>query len=330
MLGAAAAARYPRGRDVRTGERRRDDVSGERRMKVGLTSTLGEQGEPPRALGYREVQDLAQATEEVGLDSFWLDDHLLFRTAGGDERGAWEAFTFLAAVAATTRRIALGPLVACASFRNPALLAKMADSLDEISGGRFILGLGAGWHEPEYAAFGYPFDHRAARFEEALRIIVPLLREGHVDLAGTYYQAHDAVLRPRGPTPGGPPIWIGAKRPHMLRLVARYADAWNYVWPRSAEALAPALPPFEAACREEGRDPAQIALTAGTFVRLLAPGERRPADAPSIIGEPEEVAHMLRGFADAGVRHLQVGVQPPSVEGVRRLGRAVALLDQMG
>ncbi len=129
------------------------------------------------------------------------------------EVGQWESLTFLSALAAVTSRIQLGPMVAATSFRNPALTAKMADSIDEISNGRFIMGLGAGWHEPEYTAFGYPFDHLASRFEEALRIIVPLLRESKVDFAGEYYTASDAVLRPRGPSPKGPPILIGRATP---------------------------------------------------------------------------------------------------------------------
>lgn len=149
-----------------------------RRMRLGVMPPLAEDAETRRGVRYGEIQTMAQAAEAVGFDSFWLADHLIYRYQDKPERGTWEAFTFLSAVAATTRRITLGPLVACTSFRNPALLAKMADSLDEISNGRFILGLGAGWHEPEYQAFGYPFDHRAARFDEALQVIVPLLRAG--------------------------------------------------------------------------------------------------------------------------------------------------------
>ena len=117
--------------------------------------------------------------------SFWLPDHLLFRFPRSIQQGAWDAWSLLAALAATTRTIEIGPLVACTSFRNPALIAKMADTIDEISGGRLILGLGAGWHEPEYAAFGFPYDHRVSRFDEALQIITALLRTGHVDFQGT-------------------------------------------------------------------------------------------------------------------------------------------------
>src|SRR3954468_15787373 len=188
-----------------------------RRMKIGVLASLGEGSMGERAKRYADIQAMAQTAEQIGLDSFWLADHLIYRYPEKDENGCWEVFTFLSGVAAATSRIALGPLVACTSFRNPALLAKMADALDEISGGRFILGLGAGWHEPEYTAFGWPFDHRVGRFEEAMQIIAPLLRKGKVDFHGQYYDATDCVLRPRGPSPAGPPLMIGGTRPRMLR-----------------------------------------------------------------------------------------------------------------
>ena len=151
----------------------------------------------------------------------------------------------------------------CTAFRNPALLAKMADAVDEVSGGRLILGLGAGWHEPEFTAFGYPFDHLASRFEDALRIIAPLVRKGEVDFSGTYERAVDAVSRPRGPRPEGPPILIGASQPRMLRLTAELADAWNTCWLGRAEELPEKLAPLREACAQVGRDPATLEVTVG-------------------------------------------------------------------
>ncbi len=301
-----------------------------RPMKLGVMPALGEDSMEGRTPRFADIQAMARTAEDVGFDSFWLADHLLYRYPGRDEKGAWEGFTFLSAVAATTSRISLGPLVACTSFRNPALLAKMADSLDEISQGRFILGLGAGWHEPEFRAFGYPFDHLASRFEEAVKIITTLLREGHIDFQGTYYEAHDAVLRPRGPSRMGPPIWIGASKPRMLRLVAEFADAWNTVWHPQPSGVAEQYPKLLDACKEVGRDPATIDLTAGTFAHVLAPGEQRPADEKTIGGSPEEVAMALREFARVGVRHLVVIVAPHDVSGIERFGRVIELLDRMG
>jgi alkanesulfonate monooxygenase SsuD/methylene tetrahydromethanopterin reductase-like flavin-dependent oxidoreductase (luciferase family) len=302
-------------------------------MKLGFMPTLGENdmgadapnGATPR---FSDIQRMARIAEDTGVDSFWLADHLIYRFPEVGETGAWEVFTFLAGVAAVTKRIQLGPLVACTSFRNPALLAKMADSMDEISNGRFILGLGAGWHQPEYDAYGYPFEHLASRFEEALQIIIPMLHEGHVDFKGQYYEARDCALRPRGPTPKGPKIWIGARRPRMLRLIAKYADAWNTVWHRWPEGVEKAYPSMKQACEEEGRDPARLELTAGTVVKILGQGEARQDDYPGIQGEPEEVANGLRGFEAAGVKHLVVQVEGGDATGAERFGKVIEYFRQ--
>ena len=196
-----------------------------RPFKLGLFVPTFEQPWSGRGPRWADIAALARRAEEIGFDSFWLPDHLLFRFAHVHEQGAWDVWSLLAAVAASTKSIEIGPLVACSSFRNPALIAKMAVTIDEISDGRVILGLGAGWHEPEYRAFGFPYDHRVGRFEEALQIITALLRTGHVDFKGVYYSARDCELRPRGPRPGGPPVLIGGSGDRMLRLTARYAGA---------------------------------------------------------------------------------------------------------
>ena len=268
-----------------------------------------------------------QICEQIGIDSFWTADHLVYRFPGEEERGCWEVFTFLSALAAVTTRLTLGPLVACNSFRNPALLAKMADSLDEISNGRFILGLGAGWHQPEYEAFGYHFDHLASRFEEALQVIVPLLREGHVDFQGQYYQVRNCVLRPRSPSQSRMQILIGAKRPRMLRLVAQYADAWNTAWHLDPARVKERYEQLLEACATIGRDPATIEVTAGTIVNLRRPGEEAWLD-EGISGSPEEIANVLKSFADVGVMHLIVMIDPPGVVGIERFSRVVELLRQ--
>jgi probable F420-dependent oxidoreductase len=295
-------------------------------MKIGLLPGLEEKSYAGRTPRFRDIQALAQRAEQIGFDSFWLADHFIIRFPDEDEIGQWEVFTFLSGIAAVTSRIALGPLVACTSFREPALLAKMADSLDEISEGRFILGLGAGWHEPEYSAFGFPFDHRASRFEEALEIILPLLKEGHVDFEGHFYQARDSVLRPRGPSRSGPPIWIGAQRPRMLELVARHADAWNTVWHITPERVGEEYAKMLDACRKVGRDPATLELTAGTIAHVLAPGESPRPDEKAIIGTAEEVAERLRAFAALGVSHLVVQVEPSDLEGIERFSQVLSLL----
>src|SRR5215212_8870689 len=200
-----------------------------RPLKIGLFLPLWEQGTSGSVPSWTEVLARAKAAEAAGFDSLWVPDHLIIRFPDTKPEGVWEGWSFLAAVAASTERVELGQLVTCTTFRNPALLAKMADTVDEISGGRLTLGLGAGWNEAEYRAFGYPFDHRVDRFEEALTIIAGLLGDGQIDFDGTYYQARDCELRPRGPRPGGPPIMIGTTGKRMMGLTARHADQWN-VW----------------------------------------------------------------------------------------------------
>lgn len=295
-------------------------------MRVGLEVLLSENVALGRAPGYREIRDLALQAEAAGFDSIWVYDHLLYRDAGGAPHGIWESWTILCALAEVTRRVELGTLVTCTAFRNPALLAKMATTLDEVSGGRFTLGLGAGWNEAEFIAFGLPFDHRVARFEEALQIIAPLVREGRVAFQGDYHGTPGCDIVPRGPRPAGPPILIGGFGPRMLRLAARYADGWNggYVaWPGD---LAPLRAALADSCSKLGRDPATLGVTAELKVAYpdLAPppplfGGRYAT------GSAEEVAAILRSFGEAGYAHLMCACSPHTPEGVERLAAAVRL-----
>src|SRR5579885_3691004 len=287
-------------------------------MKIGIVLDISEGSLEGRTPTFSDLQQQAQIAEEVGLDSIWLADHLLYRFPGRDESAPWEALTMLSALAAVTTRITLGTLVICTSFRPPALLAKMADTLDEISGGRFILGLGAGWHQPEYEAFGYPFDHLAGRFDETLQIIVPLLREGHVDFQGRYYQVHNCVLRPRGPSTGGPRILIGARRPRMLELAAKYADAWNTAWHVDPAAVTQRYEAFQQACTKVGRDISTIELTIGTVVRLRPSEEETPE--PAITGSPEEIARQLQALVSLGAGHLIVSLDPLTPATIEEFG----------
>ena len=218
----------------------------------------------------------------------------------------------------------------------------MADTIDEVSDGRFVLGLGAGWHEPEYQAFGFPFDHRVGRFEEALQIIVPLLRQGRVDFQGQYYQAQGCVLEPRGPRPGGLPILIGAQRPRMLALAARYADIYDADYHLAAADVSAKFAAFDRACREVGRDPASVVHAAGSRVALVRPGEPRPG-VPGMaaaagtaffdlggmrqqarLGTAEELVAHARTFQAVGVQHLTFSlVHPPGPKGIEGLAPVV-------
>ena len=186
----------------------------------------------------------------------------------------------------------IGSLVLCNSFRNPAILAKMATALDEVSDGRLILGVGAGWNEPEYQAFGLPFDHRASRFEEAIQILIPMLRDGHVDFTGQYYQARNCEDVPRGPRQQGPPLMFGAEGPRMIKLAARHADLWNTGYMGQPETMAGPLATIEAACREVGRDPATMGVTALIGLWFSDLQREKPAfvDDKHLEGTPEELA----------------------------------------
>lgn len=233
----------------------------------------------------------------------------------------------LAALAAATQRISLGTLVTCVAYRHPALLAKMADGVDEISGGRLVLGLGAGDHEPEHKMLGLSFDRRVARFEEALKIIVTLLRTGAVDHAGEFYSARDFRLRPRGPRPAGPPIMIGAlaHRPRMLRLVAEYADVWN-VWAGGVlevDEVGALRDAVDAACRERDREPATLRRAAMVAVALSGPMTERHG---VITGSPQAIADALRHFAGVGIHELQIGLFPTTLESLAEFARILQLV----
>ncbi len=195
-------------------------------MRIGVVLEIGDEGRGVPS--YDEIRAHARAAEAAGLDSIWVYDHLLFRFAEGETTGIHECWSVLAGLAEATSRIALGTLVMCTSFRNAGLLAKMAATVDHMSGGRLILGVGCGWHDPEYDAFGYPTDHRVSRFAEALEVIASLIRTGRADLDGRWVTARDAALVP--PARPDLPILVASRRPRMLELTARYADAWNVAW----------------------------------------------------------------------------------------------------
>jgi|SRR5579859_1381185 len=292
-------------------------------MQIGAVVRLGpvvEGEQPPR---FAAIRDMACRMEDVGLDSIWVYDHLLYRWPGRPTDGIWECWTALSALAQATHRVQLGTLVLCTPFRNPAVLAKMATTLDEVSGGRLTLGLGAGWHQPEFDAFGVPFDHRASRFQEALEIICPLLRTGHVDFQGTYHAAPDCEIIPRGPRPAGPPIMLAGSGPRMQRLAARYADSWNTAWhtePASANAR---LDSIRAACALESRDPNSLAITAAVGIGYpdLGPVTARAG----LTGTPERVAEAFRGYAALGVAHIIIEFAPYTTAALDRLADAVRL-----
>jgi probable F420-dependent oxidoreductase len=292
--------------------------------------------EVEREVRWPEYLAMARAAEDAGFDTIWLGDHLLYRYGDGSTRGPWEVWTMLAAIAASTSRIRLGPLVAATAFHAPPMLAKLAATVDEISGGRLILGLGAGWNETEFRAFGFPFDHRISRFEEAFTIIRTLLRDGEIDFDGRYFQARDAVLKPAPARPGGPPLMIGSVGPRMLEITMPHVDAWN-VWYKdsgnSPAGLEPILRQVDDAARAAGRDPSEIEKTSAVLVRLPGGtgrimGDSGKGDVPPVEGPPAQIAARLREYADLGLAEVQLVVDPITVGSIEALGPVLQELDR--
>ena len=302
-------------------------------MKVGVFLTPWGEGGDGSDPTWRDVLYRARLAEAIGADSIWVSDHLQMEPEPGVRLGGWEGWSQIAALSAVVPRVEIGALVMCALWRNPALLAKMADTVDEISGGRLILGLGAGWHEPEFRAYGFPFDHRIDRFAEALAVIVPLLRAGQVDFTGTYLTARECELRPRGPRPGGPPIMIGAlaNRPRVLALAAQHADIWN-AWlswqANTPETILPTMATVDAACAAAGRDPATLRRSVSVQIDYPDAVPNRAPDAQPLSGSPQDLAEVLHGFAGIGIDHVQVVLNPNSSRSIERFGLALKAFRQ--
>jgi len=290
--------------------------------------------EVEREVRWPELLDMARAIDDLGFDGLWVGEHLLYRWPDREPRGPWEAWTLMAALAAATTTVTIGPLVACTSFHNPAMLAKQAATIDEIAGGRFVLGLGAGWSETEFRAFGFPFDHRVDRFEEAFTIIRTLLQEGAIDFDGRYYQARDCELLPR-PRPGGPPLLIGSNGPRMLRIALSHAHAWN-TWYADTNNTPAGVAPLRAvvddACRDVGRDPAAIKRTVAVQVRLPGGRGRTMGDTTTtdrivpLEGPPERMADELQAYAEAGVDEVQAVLDPIDRPSIERFAEVLPLL----
>ena len=284
-------------------------------LRLGLNLPFSEGQMAGRTPRWSDILAIAREGEAIGFDSVWISDHLGFGDPEGEWRGSWESWTLLTAVAASTERVMLGTYVTCAPFRNPALLAKMAETLDEVSGGRVILGLGAGWNEPEFRAYGFPFEDRFDRFEDSLRIICSMLRTGTARHDGVAVQARGARLKPRGPRPAGLPVMVGTAGPRLLRLTAELADHWNGSL-RPIGELEDLLRRVDEACHAVGRDPATLTRSAEVLVRTLPADPDVPPDDRELVGSPDEIADRLRPYALLGIDELQVQVRPNTLEAV--------------
>ncbi|MEM7348539.1 MAG: LLM class flavin-dependent oxidoreductase, partial [Chloroflexota bacterium] len=201
----------------------------------------------------------------------------------------------------------------------------MAHTLDEVSQGRLILGVGCGWHQPEFDAFGFPFDHRVGRFEEALQIMKPLLQGKSVDFRGKYYQVENCEVVPPGPRAEGIPLLVASKGPRMLRLTAQYADQWNTAWLGDPQALSERLEPLHKACIEEERDPSTLEVTVGVSVAFPDLGETSTYGKEPLTGSVEELAQAFSAYEEAGADHLQLNISPYGLPAIERLAAALRI-----
>jgi alkanesulfonate monooxygenase SsuD/methylene tetrahydromethanopterin reductase-like flavin-dependent oxidoreductase (luciferase family) len=307
------------------------ETSRSRPLKVGVQLP-----EVERVAPWSDLARMATTAEALGYDSIWVGDHLIFRDGEQPPRGPWEAWTVMTALAAITERVEIGPLVASTSFHNPAMIAKKAATLDEVSGGRLILGLGAGWNESEYAAFGYPYDHRVSRFEEAFTIIRRLLRGEELDFRGDYYTLDDCLIVPPGPRPEGPPLMVGSAGERMLDITMPHVQSWNawYAWfGNRPENLTPWMEKVDEACRRVGRDAETVERTCAVYVGLTGGkgrhgGATNEEDVPPLRGSTAELAAAMRQYAAAGISHVQLVLDPITVEAIEEFAPVLAELDR--
>jgi alkanesulfonate monooxygenase SsuD/methylene tetrahydromethanopterin reductase-like flavin-dependent oxidoreductase (luciferase family) len=282
--------------------------------------------EVERFVPWPEYLDLARRAEAAGFDSIWVGDHLLYDLPDGATRGPYEAWTTLAAIAAVTERVEIGPLVASTAFHAPAMLAKLAATVDAISGGRLICALGAGWNRREFDAFGFPYDRRVSRFEEALAIIAPLLHGEQVTFHGQFFDVDDCLLDPTPVREGGPPIMLGSVSPRMLSIGLPVVDAWNVWWSlydNSAARFGEIRAEVDAATPQGRRVEASAAvLVTLESGRGRVMGESYDASVGTVT--PDTLADHVRAMADAGATHLQLVLDPITGESIEEVGRVVA------
>jgi alkanesulfonate monooxygenase SsuD/methylene tetrahydromethanopterin reductase-like flavin-dependent oxidoreductase (luciferase family) len=299
-----------------------------RPRKIGLQLP-----EVERLVRWSELRQMAQLAEQIGFDSLWVGDHLIYLPPDQAPKGPWEAWSVLAALAEATERVELAPLVACTAFHNPAILAKKAATIDEISGGRLILGLGAGWNLPDFQPFGFPYDHRVGRFEEAFTIIRTLLADGEIDFHGEFYDLPNCLLVPNGPRAGDLPLLVGSIGERMLRATLPYIGAWN-VWFEDFEndplKLRDVMARVDRIAEDVGRDPSTFSHSVALLVGVLG-STHRPSVYPSkgqtpIGGSTAEIAEKIDAFYEEGVDHIQIVLTPITLEAIETLAPVVEQL----
>jgi probable F420-dependent oxidoreductase len=279
--------------------------------------------EVERDVRWPEVRSIALAAEECGFDSVWLGDHLLYRGGALPARGPWDVWTQLAALAAVTSRVRMGPLVAATAFRAPGILARAAASVDEVSGGRLVFGIGAGWNETEFRAFGFPFDRRVSRFAESFEVVRRLLAGGEVSFSGAFVSVDDAVLLPRPAR--RVPLMIGANGERILSIALPHVDAWNTWYSpygNTVDGFGAANERVSAICEQAGRDSREVERSACVLVAVDGGAGERPHDVPPV--EPAALGAHLHGLAAAGADEAILVVDPITERSVRTLAAALA------
>ena len=301
-----------------------------RPLKIGVQLP-----EVERRVPWPELIAMTQAAERVGFDSAWLGDHLIYDLPDGTPRGPWEVYTSVAALSAVTTRLQLGTLVSSLGFHDPAMIAKMSATIDAISGGRFVLGVGSGWNEREYRAYGLPFDRRVDRFEEAFGLLRRLLAGETVTHAGTYYTLDRCIIDPPPTRPGGPVLMLGSNSPRMASIGLPHVDSWNVWWSifgNTPEGFAEVVADMRARTAAVGRDPDAVEATACVYVQVPG-GVGRTMGDPSMAriaplrGDPQELAEQLAAFGAAGASHLMLVVDPITQDAIEWLGQVLAVLD---
>lgn len=276
------------------------------------------------------LRSRSEWAEEVGFDTVWVADELVWNVDSWEgPTGWWECVALLGAVASVTSRIAVGSWVLSALHRNPGLTAKVAETVDEISGGRFIFGFGAGHAGAQGEMFGYPLDLTVGRYEESLEIIVSLLNTGKAEYDGDHHVAKEQVLAPRGPRPGDIPLMLGGHGPRTVGLAVRHADIWSAYGTDSSrpEAFVERIALVDRICEEQGRDPASLRRSVGVAVDLSGEGisEAIGMGAPlgTTVDECVEGIHELAGMGVDSVEFMVVPDDERSLDGVAEVVAAV-------